>query len=411
MQVLSWQTLPLTRRVRWIRNLLPVATIFIVSIYQLVIARYIESQYGHLIHYSVEIIFYSFVGPIVTWLAINWIENKLIEQDILLKKVNIQTQQLASLAEASADAIISLDKHGKIISWNLGAENIFGYKELNILNHPLDQILPDTRKLEDKIKPDGSIQDYETIAIDRLNRKISVSLTQTLIASDLEDVPVRLIIIRDITTRREKELILSQERARIARDLHDGVAQTLYFLALKADMAQDQPIEKYPTVKEDLREIAQQSRRVIKEIRRTIFSLRSIDWPEGDFIPTLQQFVESFAEQMEWQIKLSVNQKFHPPKRLEIILFRLVQESLNNVAKHANAKEVLVNLHYVPNSFITVTIHDDGEGFEYSDSKNNGFGLNEMEERVKQLGGKFDVKSDIQAGTTVSAQLPIEQML
>ena len=230
---LTWRNLPLDERIRWLRYVLPPILAAIVIVYQLGVAQTLARDYGHVVHYGMEIAFYSLVGPVVTWITLAWVERRLLEQERLERQVQMHTQQLVSLTDASADAILSVDTRDLVASWNKGATRIFGYQEAEILGKPLSTLLPEAPNL----RLMGGVQDYETAAHTKDGRKLSVGLTQTQLITSDENMPVSLIIMRDITARREREAILEEERARIARDLHDGVAQTLYFLALKADMA------------------------------------------------------------------------------------------------------------------------------------------------------------------------------
>ncbi len=93
----TWQQLSLIDRIRWLRYVLPPLLIVIVVIYQLGVAQALERNYGHAVHYGVEISFYSLTGPLVTWLTLIWVERRLQEKDALEQQVQARTQQLAGL--------------------------------------------------------------------------------------------------------------------------------------------------------------------------------------------------------------------------------------------------------------------------------------------------------------------------
>lgn len=345
----------------------------------------------------------------VTWLTLIWVERRVAEKDSLEKQVRAQTQQLASLTATSADAILSLDHMDRIVSWNQGAAKLFGYTKSEIIGAPLGKLLRDTSALEERLQRDGWVQEFETTAVGRDGRVVTVELTQTRITGEVEDELVSLLIIRDITARRERDAILEEERARIARDLHDGVAQTLYFLSLKADMARGQVFHNPQKVTGELKEIGSETRRVIREVRRTIFALRPLDWTNGGFFPALQRFVDGYAEQVGWQVDFDIDRKvLSLPTLLEPTVFRLVQESLNNVAKHARARRVEIQLRRLDKPHrILLRVSDDGSGFDQTEADHGGLGLGQMQRRVATLGGEFSVKSQSGRGTIVSAQLPL----
>jgi signal transduction histidine kinase len=207
------------------------------------------------------------------------------------------------------------------------------------------------------------------------------------------------------SAEQEKASILEEERARIARDLHDGMAQTLYFLALKTDVMRQELVENGEVVQE-LRDMGKSLRRIIQDVRRTIFSLRTLNWSKQGFLPTLDSFVDGFAEQMSWQISVSLDDQINVPAMLEPTIFRLVQESLNNVAKHAQATHVSVAL-ALQGENIFLMVKDNGRGILKSSDNDIGMGLNQMQDRVLAAGGTFNIESKPGNGTTIESQLPL----
>lgn len=407
-----WKDFPLLTRVRRLRYSLPPFLALVVIGYQLGITRSLEDTYGHLVHYGVEIAFYSLAGPVVTWLTLAWVEHRLAEKEALEKEIRAHEQHLVTLTAASADAILSLDGEGRITSWNRGAERLFGYIAADIVGQALTRLLPETVTLSERLHRDGLVQNFETTGIRRDGGKITVDLTQTLLGDEGDEInktPASSLIMRDVTVRRERAAVLEEERARIARDLHDGVAQTLYFLALKADMAALQIGQNPDQVVVDLKEIGRQARQIIREVRRTIFALHPLDWSETGFLPALQRFVNGFAEQVGWQVSFEAGEvALAIPAGLEPTLFRLVQESLNNVAKHAGAGEVWITLqHTTPPTHLVLTIRDDGQGITPEAENSSGLGLSQMQQRVQAIGGTFDLASEPGQGVLVTAQLPL----
>lgn len=405
----AWRQLTLLERIRRLRYILPPLLALLVIWYQLGIARFLQDTYGHLIHYSVEIAFYSLAGPMVTWLTLVWVESRMAEKEALERQVRRREQHLASLADASADAIISLDRAGHIASWNRGAERLFGYAAKQIVDRPLAHLLRDAATLLDRVQREGVVQNFETTALASNGRPIAVELTHTLLSDDPAENLTSSLIMRDITTRRERDAIVEEERARIARDLHDSVAQILYLLALKADMAAGQVADNPDQVKAELKEIGQRSRQVIREIRRTIFALRPLDWSSDGFLSALRNFVMDFAQQLDWQVSFQVSyDDLSIPDRLQPTVFRLVQESLNNVAKHAEAKQVWVEINQTTEgSKLILSVCDDGPGFDPASTSGSGLGLRQMQKRTEAVGGTFNIESRVGGGTIITAQIPL----
>jgi PAS domain S-box-containing protein len=402
----AWHHLSLLERVRRLRYVLPPALVLLVVGYQLIIARPL-ALYGHTVHYGLEIAFYSFAGPVATWITLVWIEHRLAEKEILERQVRERERHLVSLTDASADAILSLDNAGYIASWNRGAERLFGYAPEAIIGQSLAEILPNATMLFEQLQHEGVVQNFETTALTYGGRPITVNLTQTLLTDDTTETLTSSLIMRDVTARHERDAIVEEERARIARDLHDGVAQVLYLLALKADMAAQQFRHNPEPVMDELKEIGQRTRQVIREIRRTIFALHPLDWSREGFLPSLHNFVKGFAEQLNWQVAFQVDDNLSVPDHLEPAVFRLVQESLNNVAKHAEAKHVWVEIGR-ENSSLTLVVRDNGLGFDLVKISGSGLGIQQMRQRVETVGGVFRIESQSDQGTTISAQFSLK---
>lgn len=403
---MSGQRLSLVERIRWLRFVLPPILVVIVALYQLGVAQWLAEEYGHAVHYGFEIAFYSMTGPVATWLILAWVERRVREKEALEQEVRARTRQLASLTEASADAILSLDQSGRILSWNRGAERMLGYTADTVVGAGLDLFLSDAPELAEQLQAHGAVQNYDTEAVTRDGRLLNVNLTHTRL--ERNGGSASLLIMRDVTTRREREAIIEEERARIARDLHDGVAQTLYFAALQADVGRQQLGQDRQQVAGTLHEIGDKIRAVIRDVRRTIFALRPLDWSEGSFLEALRRFAAGFAEQMGWQLHVEVTPDLPSiPPRLQPTLYRIVQESFNNVAKHAQASNVWLTLRPGAGRTIELVVRDDGAGFDPQEVE-GGLGLEQMRGRVRRSGGRLTVESAPARGTTVTATVPVD---
>lgn len=405
----QWRNRPLVDRVRLLRYLLPPLLVLVVVTYQLGVAQSLERDYGLIAHYGVEIGFYSLVGPVVTLLTLSWVERRLREQRRLEQQVQAQSEQLVSLTAISADAILSLDSSGKISSWNQGASRILGYQQEEVIEQPLSALLEEADLLESKIRHLGMLNGVEATAVAKNGQTLTVELSQAQLEETGDRSVASLIIMRDVTTRRERELIREQERARIARDLHDGVAQTLYFMALKADRVSQKVNQKSEWAAAEIKEIGQTTRQVIREVRRTIFSLRPPDWSEGKFYPAMERFVKEYAEQAGWRAEIDfMEPAISIRPRVELAAFRLVQESLNNAAKHAKASKIWVSLAPAHDeTMLEVTVRDDGSGFVPGSGDNAGLGLSQMRERVEAIDGSITIDSQPGEGTVMTAMLPL----
>ncbi|SMB89419.1 sensor histidine kinase [Deinococcus hopiensis] len=206
-----------------------------------------------------------------------------------------------------------------------------------------------------------------------------------------------------------EELAISDERARIAREIHDGVAQSLAFCALKLDIVARQLHAEPEKAEAEVKAATALLREQIREVRRSIFALRPIDLERYGLLETVRRYVEDFGEQNNLRTVLNVTGDIHLAPGDEAVVFRILQESLNNVAKHARAREVTVTLH--GGTHVTLRVQDDGQGFDLAQttgrvSSAGGLGLMQMRERVESRGGQYRVLSAPGHGTVVEAEMP-----
>lgn len=208
-----------------------------------------------------------------------------------------------------------------------------------------------------------------------------------------------------------EELAIVEERSRIAREIHDGVAQTLAVSALKLDLITRLLEGEQTKVRAELDQVRSSVRESIKEIRRSIFALRPVDLERHGFVETVRRYVMDFGQQNDVKVTLTAGDLPKLSIKSEAVLFRIFQEAMHNVAKHAKARTVDVELGTDAGGMAFVRIVDDGAGFEptaVSDrvSSAGGLGLRQMRERVAARGGKLDIETAVGAGTRLFAAVP-----
>ena len=152
-------------------------------------------------------------------------------------------------------------------------------------------------------------------------------------------------------------------------------------------------------------------RESIKEIRRSIFALRPVDLERHGFVETVRRYAVDFGQQNGVKVTLRAGELLNLSIKSEAVLFRIFQEAMHNVAKHARARNVEVELGTDAGGMAFVRITDDGVGFEMgavSDrvSSAGGLGLRQMRERVTARGGKLDIETTVGTGTRLFAAVP-----
>lgn len=198
-----------------------------------------------------------------------------------------------------------------------------------------------------------------------------------------------------------------EEKHRLARDIHDGPAQAMANILVKAEICErlmDIDKEKFKVELNNLKELI---RATLKDIRKTIYDLRPMSLDDLGLIPTLQRYVQKFTEFTGIDVDFKIfGQVVSLNSSIQIAVFRIVQEALSNISKHSQATEVRIIVEFTQKRF-NLTIVDNGIGFNYdetykSDTSFGGYGLVNMRERVELLGGRLSIKSEIGKGTKIS---------
>jgi signal transduction histidine kinase len=214
-----------------------------------------------------------------------------------------------------------------------------------------------------------------------------------------------------------------EERQRIARELHDGVGPALASLNIRLRTARKLLERDHHPVAEEIEELAELAQANIQDIRRLIHDLRPAALDELGLVPALREYVARYQEEQGLEVALALPALPVPsvaegspvegpegdkrlPAPLETALFRIVQEALANVAKHAQARRVEVTMTR-DREGVTLRVADDGRGFDpQAPRPGTHLGLWSMRERVEQLGGQFEVESAPGQGTKLTITIP-----
>lgn len=200
-----------------------------------------------------------------------------------------------------------------------------------------------------------------------------------------------------------------EERGRLAREIHDGPAQSIANLVFRVELSEKLLDKDIAKARKELKELKRLIRMSMQEVRKIIYNLRPMSLDDIGLVPTLKQYINNFAKQTEIFIDFVVQGS---QKRLsntyEVTIFRLVQEALNNIYKHAEASTGKVRLEYSKNK-INIFIKDDGVGFKNNEVDIDKYGLISMKERCKLLGGQITIDSELNRGTIIKILLPLKR--
>ncbi|TWP51691.1 PAS domain S-box protein [Lentzea tibetensis] len=319
--------------------------------------------------------------------------------------------------------IFMLDPQGYIASWNIGAQRIKGYRADEIIGQHFSVFYPpeDAGKpaLElETAKRDGRLED-EGWRLRKDGTRFWANVVITALFDDTGELRGFGKVTRDLTERRNAELRLSErrlllahlveaqetERRRIAWDVHDDSVQAMIAVGMRLQLLADDVPAEYAQV---LRELDEAVDSTINRLRHLVFRLRPPGIDQHGLVEALTSYTSVVLRDSELRLVLHNELDQEPPAVVAITIFRICQEALTNVLRHANAKTVHISLSTVDDGAL-VRVTDDGKGFEpavvHSARGREHFGLIEMRERAETAGGWWTVAPD-REGTTVEFWLP-----
>ena len=352
------------------------------------------------------------------------------------------------LVEAMSDAVVSIDDKGSIEFANSAIATIFGYEPGELAGKPSTLLMPESMR---QLHQSG-IERYLATGQRRFNWQ---GMELTALRKNGEEFPVEISfgevtrdghktftgVLRDISKRKEAEqaqrrsealiaeaqqrqhalqkaflqqLIASQEseRQRIAAELHDCLGQRLVVINNLALFSM-RTYEKAGAMEDvsALKEISEETSQAIQETREISYNLRPFQLDRLGLTKAIQGILRTVTSASRLRITSeldNIDDAFS--EELRINFYRIVQEALNNIMKHAQATEVLVRIVRTVER-LTLTIRDNGVGFTPGDRPSkggkSGFGLTGMEERTHLLGGELRVASALGTGTVLTMEIPI----
>ena len=243
-------------------------------------------------------------------------------------------------------------------------------------------------------------------AVDYLAKPFNPVLLHARIRASLASMhEERMAVLREqfaqVTAAQE------EERQRIARELHDGLGPALASLNIRLRTVRKLLERDDHPLAGEVGELADQTQANIRDIRRLIHDLRPVALDELGLVPALREHLTRCEQEHGFLLDFEADVGVRLPAAVETALFRIVQESVNNVLRHAQAQRVHVALMREPDQ-VSVQVGDDGQGFDPQLSRSGRhLGLWSMRERVEQMGGQFTVRSAPGKGTTVIAVVPL----
>ncbi|MAU00562.1 MAG: hypothetical protein CL608_25745 [Anaerolineaceae bacterium] len=203
-----------------------------------------------------------------------------------------------------------------------------------------------------------------------------------------------------------EQAAVAAERNRLARDLHDAVTQTLFSASLIADVLPriwERDLDQGRARLEELREL---TRGALAEMRTLLLELRPATLTETSLAELLRQLIQAVGGRSRLPIELIIEGERPLPPEIQVTLYRITQEALNNIAKHAGASQATLKLLFLPQA-VSLSIQDNGRGFDPSNAPQHSLGLGIMRERAEKIGAQLTINSQIGEGTVVTVHIPL----
>lgn len=368
-------------------------------------------------------------------------ENALRESEEKYKRLyeeSLRAQEIyRSLLNSSADAIVIYDTQGRAKYVSDSFTKMFGWRKEELEGRRIPYV-PESeqevtvRRIDQVLREGIATSNFETKRITKDGRFLNTSISASRY-HDHEGNPAGILVsLRDITDRKQAESALAQsesqlrllsaqlltaqekERKRVAQELHDGIGQSLTAIKFKLENVLNRPGETmlYVASLQTLIPIIQNA---IEEVRKTSMDLRPSTLDDLGILATVTWFCREFQAiysgiRIEKRIGIEEDDV---PEPLKIVIFRVLQEALNNVAKHSRSDCVRVSFQKT-GAGIELMVEDNGVGFDprvslSSETGKRGFGLASMRERTESLGGSFEIVTASEEGTVIRASWPGEK--
>ena len=356
--------------------------------------------------------------------------------EMLLREAH---ERLQTIIQASPLAILAIDPLGSIMNWNASAEQMFGWSEQETVGKVCPTVpsewLPDFHDMITQVVQGKTFSGLLRCRQKKDGTQINASITSAPLRNAAGEAIGAIAILEDVTERTKSEeersklftevqeaenqlrllsrrLLETQEseRKNISRELHDEIGQTL--TAAKINLQSIQRITKSQKIVNELDVTISYLEQSLQQVRDISLDLRPSILDDLGIEAALRWLITRFTQ----NAKLKFELEFSPanlklPKELELDCYRVTQEALNNIVKHAEAKNVKISL-LLEGELIHLKITDNGKGFDVQKArelaiKGKSLGILGMEERVKLAGGEFKIISSDKIGTEVCAAFPL----
>ncbi len=349
------------------------------------------------------------------------------------QRVRESEATIRALLETATEAILAIDREGRILLANAAAEKMYGYSRNQMIGRAFESLVPARLRGENSLrrkawfdKPSHRPMEVgsDLMGLRRDGTEFPEEITLSLV--ETQEGPLGVCFVSDITERKKAEEVLLQYQGQLrrltgnlftvqesgnrdlARELHDGFSQQLAALGMEVSALLKSAPRSGPLAHQ-LKQLAAKIRALANDIHRASRQLHPAILDELGLEAALREESEGFSKQTGISVQFHAD---NAPETLStevsLCLYRVAQEALRNVHKHSGASSVDLSLEGNSEG-VAVRVSDNGRGFDLETGrKKGGLGLISMEERCRLVGGKLSIRSARGEGTTVEVTVPLK---
>ncbi len=354
--------------------------------------------------------------------------SKIAEHSQSERALRLSEGRLASILDIAEDAVIVTESDRSIVLFNQGAARLFGYDAEEMLGESIDRLLPERFRDAHVQHIDSFSHTHESARRMAQQREVyglrkdgtEFPAEANISKLAIEDKMIFTVTLRDITGRLRTERQLQsltgelmaaqeEERRRIARELHDDINQRLALLAIDLATLLSRPTTMTDQARETVRSMAQRLAEISNDVRRMAYQFHPSILDDLGLTAALKQLADEWSAKTGVKTVIVQEDIADPlPRDIASCVYRIAQESLANIMKHARATRVELEL-TCDDQEVTLSIQDSGVGFDLKDiqAHHPGLGLVNMRERVRSVQGRLAIQSEPGRGTHITVHIPL----
>jgi PAS domain S-box-containing protein len=328
-------------------------------------------------------------------------------------------EKFRSVFRDAGVGMVIVSPEGRFLAANESFCDSLGYTEEELREKTVESVTLSedwpafSKKLREALTEGHGFQWFEKRCLHKSGRIVYTASSASLIRSRNGEPQYFVGEVLDVTMRKEAEQALAdmtrkliaaqeQERARIARELHDDISQRLAMLAIELEQVQNDPSE----IQQRVSKLRNQTTEISNDVQALSHDLHSSQLEYLGAVGGMKSWCKEFGERQRMQIDCKQDVRSTLSQEIGLCLFRVLQEALHNAAKHSGVTRIEVQLRE-DSGEIHLVVSDLGRGFDWETAMSRGLGLTSMQERVRLVNGTIEIQSKPMGGTTIHIRVPL----